>query len=65
MLMLDSPVLSNAEFDAMRAYMGDTACEVDCTFAAAEGEAGLRARASTASGARRRRACAAAAPMWS
>ncbi|HYI82189.1 MAG TPA: glutamate synthase large subunit, partial [Acetobacteraceae bacterium] len=43
MLMLDSPVLSNAEFDAMRAYMGDTACEVDCTFAAAEGEAGLRA----------------------
>ena len=43
MLMLDSPVLSNAEFDAMRAYMGDTGCEVDCTFAAAEGEAGLRA----------------------
>ena len=43
MLMLDSPVLSNAEFDAMRAYMGDTACEVDCTFAAAEGEAGIRA----------------------
>jgi glutamate synthase (NADPH/NADH) large chain len=45
MLMLDSPVLSNAEFDAMRAYMGATACEVDCTFAAAEGEAGLYARA--------------------
>jgi glutamate synthase (NADPH/NADH) large chain len=43
MLMLDSPVLSNAEFDAMRAYMGGTCCEVDCTFAAAEGEAGLRA----------------------
>ena len=43
MLMLDSPVLSNAEFDAMRAYMGDTCCEVDCTFAAADGEAGLRA----------------------
>ncbi|WP_375293338.1 glutamate synthase large subunit [Siccirubricoccus sp. G192] len=42
MLMLDSPVLSNAEFAAMRAYMGATACEVDCTFAVAEGEAGLR-----------------------
>ncbi|UFN47387.1 glutamate synthase large subunit [Roseomonas sp. OT10] len=42
MLMLDSPVLSNAEFAAMRGYMGGTACEVDCTFPAAEGEAGLR-----------------------
>ncbi|MDQ1078477.1 glutamate synthase large subunit [Pseudoroseomonas cervicalis] len=42
MLMLDSPVLSNAEFAAMRGYMGDTACEVDCTFAVEEGEAGLR-----------------------
>ena len=42
MLMLDSPVLSNAEFDAMRAYMGTTACVVDCTFPVAEGEAGLR-----------------------
>jgi glutamate synthase (NADPH/NADH) large chain len=42
MLMLDSPVLSNAEFAAMRSYMGATACEVDCTFAAADGEGGLR-----------------------
>ena len=42
MLMLDSPVLSNAEFAAMRAYMGTTACVVDCTFPVAEGEAGLR-----------------------
>ncbi|MCE2922497.1 MAG: glutamate synthase large subunit [Roseomonas sp.] len=42
MLMLDSPVLSNAEFDAMRAYMGTTACVVDCIFPVAEGEAGLR-----------------------
>ena len=42
MLMLDSPVLSNAEFDAMRAYMGTTACVVDCTFPVTEGEAGLR-----------------------
>ncbi|HWT07550.1 MAG TPA: glutamate synthase central domain-containing protein, partial [Roseomonas sp.] len=42
MLMLDSPVLSNAEFAAMRAYMGDTACTVDCTWAIADGEGGLR-----------------------
>ena len=42
MLMLDSPVLSNAQFAAMRAYMGATACEVDCTFPVEEGEAGLR-----------------------
>jgi glutamate synthase (NADPH/NADH) large chain len=42
MLMLDSPVLSNAEFAAMRAYMGTTACVVDCTFPVAEGEHGLR-----------------------
>jgi glutamate synthase (NADPH/NADH) large chain len=42
MLMLDSPVLSNAEFAAMREYMGDSARVVDCTFPAAEGEAGLR-----------------------
>ncbi len=42
MLMLDSPVLSTAQFGAMRAYMGASACEVDCTFAADEGEAGLK-----------------------
>ncbi|WP_338663249.1 glutamate synthase large subunit [Pararoseomonas sp. SCSIO 73927] len=42
MLMLDSPVLSNAEFAAMRAYMGDTAAEVDATFPVSEGEHGLR-----------------------
>lgn len=42
MLMLDSPVLSNTEFAAMRAYMGATACEVDCTFPVVKGEAGLR-----------------------
>jgi glutamate synthase (NADPH/NADH) large chain len=42
MLMLDSPVLSNAEFAAMRDFMGDTACTVDATFPVAEGEAGLR-----------------------
>ena len=34
LLQLDSPVLSNAEFDAMRAYMGKTAVAIDCTFEA-------------------------------
>jgi glutamate synthase (NADPH/NADH) large chain len=43
LLQLASPVLSSAEFEAMRAHMGDTACVVDCSFPAAEGEAGLRA----------------------
>ena len=42
MLQLESPVLSNAEFHAMRAYMGASACMVDCTFPAADGERGLR-----------------------
>ncbi|MBO1073192.1 glutamate synthase large subunit [Roseomonas marmotae] len=42
MLQLESPVLSNAEFAAMRDYMGTTACTVDCTFPVEEGEAGLR-----------------------
>ncbi len=43
LLQLESPVLSNAEFAAMAATMGAGACHVDCTFAAADGEAGLRA----------------------
>ncbi len=43
LLQLESPVLSNAEFAAMREFMGGSACVVDCTFPAAEGEAGLRA----------------------
>ena len=43
LLQLESPVLSTAEFQAMRAFMGTSACTVDCTFPAAEGEAGLRA----------------------
>src|SRR6185369_6826661 len=43
LLQLESPVLSNAEFLAMRDFMGSSACVVDATFAAAEGEAGLRA----------------------
>ncbi|MGH7090166.1 MAG: glutamate synthase-related protein, partial [Stellaceae bacterium] len=42
LLQLDSPVLSNAEFKAMRAYMGETAAEIDCTFDAEGGESALR-----------------------
>jgi glutamate synthase (NADPH/NADH) large chain len=42
LLQLDSPVLSTAEFEAMREVMGASTCVVDCTFAVAEGPAGLR-----------------------
>ena len=42
-LQLGSPVLSNAEFAAMRAYMGPTIAEIDCTFAQDGGEFALRA----------------------
>jgi glutamate synthase (NADPH/NADH) large chain len=42
-LQLESPVLSTAEFAAMRETMGRSACVVDCTFPVAEGESGLRA----------------------
>ena len=41
LLQLESPVLSNAEFDAMVAHMGDTAASIDCTFAADGGETAL------------------------
>src|SRR3546814_19546664 len=42
-LRLDSPVLLNGEYKAMRRLMGDSACEIDCTFRHAEGESALRA----------------------
>jgi glutamate synthase (NADPH/NADH) large chain len=42
LLQLDSPVLSTAEFAAMRDYMGDTVAEIDCTFDADGGETALR-----------------------
>jgi glutamate synthase (NADPH/NADH) large chain len=42
LLQLESPLLSNAEFAAMRAYIGDAACVVDCTFDPTEGEGALR-----------------------
>ncbi len=43
LLQLESPVLSTAEFDAMRRTMGDNACVVNCTFPVADGEGWLRA----------------------
>jgi glutamate synthase (NADPH/NADH) large chain len=42
LLQLETPVLTNAEFRAMRAYMGATAADVDCTFDAAGGATALR-----------------------
>jgi glutamate synthase (NADPH/NADH) large chain len=41
-LQLDSPVLTTAEYRAMRAHMGITAKEIDCTFDPAAGDIGLR-----------------------
>ncbi len=43
LLQLESPVLSNAEFGAMRDTMAASVCVVDCTFPVATGESGLRA----------------------
>ncbi|MBT3629107.1 MAG: glutamate synthase large subunit, partial [Rhodospirillaceae bacterium] len=37
LLQLNSPVLTNAEFDAMLRYMGDKSAWIDCTFEAGEG----------------------------
>ncbi|WP_207479941.1 glutamate synthase large subunit [Arenibaculum pallidiluteum] len=42
LLQLESPVLTTAEFRAMRRYMGDTAAEIDCTFDTAAGPNALR-----------------------
>jgi glutamate synthase (NADPH/NADH) large chain len=42
-LQLNSPMLSTAEFVALRAKLGPAVVEVDATFAAADGETGLRA----------------------
>ena len=43
LLQLDSPVLSNAEFEAMRRYMGETAAALDCSFDPKGGESALHA----------------------
>lgn len=42
LLQLESPVLTTAEFFAMRDYMGETAAVVDCTFDVNGGENALR-----------------------
>ena len=42
MLQLESPILGNAAFAAMRRYMGDTAAEIDCTFPVGDGKFALR-----------------------
>ncbi len=42
LLQLESPVLTTAEFRAMRAYMADTAAEIDCTFAVDGGPDALK-----------------------
>ncbi|MCE2509675.1 MAG: glutamate synthase large subunit [Alphaproteobacteria bacterium] len=41
-LELSSPVLSNAEFEALRAYLEDEATEIDCTFPTDGGEGALQ-----------------------
>ncbi|MGA3304581.1 MAG: glutamate synthase large subunit [Stellaceae bacterium] len=42
LLQLESPVLLNAEFAAMRDYMGGDAAEIDCTFDPSSDEGALR-----------------------
>ncbi len=42
LLQLESPVLTSAEFRAMRKYMGTTAAEIDCTFTPSAGPNALR-----------------------
>ena len=41
-LALDSPILSNREFQDMREYMADYATEIDCTFPLNVGEGAMR-----------------------
>ena len=43
LLQLESPVLSNAEFAAMREFMGKDACIIDCTVPVKDGQIDLRA----------------------
>src|SRR6185437_7730781 len=38
MLSLQSPIVLNAEFEAMRKYMGDTAARIDCSFEVKSGD---------------------------
>ena len=41
-LQLESPVISNAEFEAVRRYLGSGAVEIDCTYDPATGSVGLQ-----------------------
>ncbi len=43
LLQLESPVLSNAEFAAMREFMGKNVCVIDCTVPVDGGQIDLRA----------------------
>ena len=42
LLQLESPMLTSAEYQAMRAHMGDTAVEIDCTMDAGRTDGALR-----------------------
>ncbi len=42
LLQLESPVLSNAEFEALKDHLGDAAAWIDCTFDPGAGEHALR-----------------------
>lgn len=42
LLQLNSPVLTTAEFEAMRSYMGQNVAEIDCTFDASGNDNSLR-----------------------
>ena len=42
-LLLDSPVVTNAEWHAIIEHLGDKAVEIDCTFGAEDGPEGMRA----------------------
>ena len=42
-LELSSPVLTTAEFEVLRGYMGDAAVDIDCTFPVAEGAPAFQA----------------------
>ena len=42
LLQLDTPMLTTGEHAALREFLGENACVIDCTFPAADGEAGLR-----------------------
>ena len=42
LLQLDTPMLTTGEHAALREFLGETACAIDCTFPASDGETGLR-----------------------